>query len=268
MRCLRRSVMFWAVVVLVGLVSWSPGAIQATTSRTLSFLNDTGQTVNDLHVEFASTVTAGTQEKVPGGGTVFTTVGGDGTKVIDFSNGSLAAGEAVRIEFSTGTRRLVVVRWWWAKDGRRVGPIHREFQGPRVHCTPRHSQIDHGESTSFLITAMAPSSLIDSIGIERVSSGIDPAGPFSPPLPTTVDTAELHLELVPDGTNWRLNVTSTAVHFRLPPVVYAIFVEASSSGKTGRGICSLVVRHPAVTGGPEHAALQALFQLMRSRFTQ
>ena len=103
--------------VLAGADAW------AASTRRITFKNNTGQAVNDLHVEF---VQASTPNPPGGPFGAFPNENGSGTTKIDFSGGVVPKNGSTSITFTSSSSRIKVKRWWWTLDGVRVGSIQGE----------------------------------------------------------------------------------------------------------------------------------------------
>ena len=90
----------------------------AGANRVLSFVNNTGQDANDLHVELiqASTPVLGNNSYG-----AFPNQSGGGSTRIDFDGGTVNAGAATSIRFSSASPQITVKKWWWTLNGRQIG---------------------------------------------------------------------------------------------------------------------------------------------------
>jgi hypothetical protein len=111
-----------------GVVGTQPGGftINATlcagNEKTFKFPNakpkkGEGQAANDLHIEWSRAVTV--KQDQP-----FGTTNGSGTSTTDHSDGDVGVGGSGSVTVDWDGTMPKVKRWWWTKDGKRVGPIH------------------------------------------------------------------------------------------------------------------------------------------------
>ena len=131
-------------------------APMASASSTInpSFCNGTGQTVNDLHVVFNTTVT------VDNAG-AFSAVSGDGTNMIALSGGTVADASCTSITVTGQGSGTNIVRWWWTVDGRPVTPkvalVQQGQPGTDLAITPLVFP-NNGDVASVDIMIQLPSS--------------------------------------------------------------------------------------------------------------
>ncbi|WP_418790082.1 copper amine oxidase N-terminal domain-containing protein [Phosphitispora sp. TUW77] len=88
--------------------------------KTKTFTNNTGRNVNDLHIEFRQACYV--DDSGP-----FQDFTGGGTSVINLSNpeNDIPDGTDVKVSVSSdSTTGINIEKWWWTKDGSRVGPIY------------------------------------------------------------------------------------------------------------------------------------------------
>ncbi len=134
----------------------------AESDHTFTFPNGTGQAVNDLHIEFVQAVTPN-----PPGGPFgpFTNQSGGGTSKIDFSGGTVNAGGTTSIGFhNSGGNRITIKKWWWTKDGVRVGAIH--IPGAIIMPSFDHDALRAGEISTVSLVALAPSDAAASFEVD------------------------------------------------------------------------------------------------------
>ncbi len=101
-----------------------PGKALASTVC-FRFYNTTGDTINDLHAKFNSSIVSIDDA----GGFPVTDVSGKG-KDLDASGTSVPPGDSVTICLTLGKKApgSQVNFWWWTKDGVRVGPKNGELE--------------------------------------------------------------------------------------------------------------------------------------------
>lgn len=91
------------------------------------FTNSTGQDANDLHMEFhvgcLPTNLPADDNGIRRAGGVFVNFPTNGSPSRhDYSGGEVENGESITLQFDNATR---LKKWWWTKDGRRIGNIER-----------------------------------------------------------------------------------------------------------------------------------------------
>src|SRR5687768_6087551 len=113
----RSVLVVLAVLFLSGSDAW------AASTRRITFPNNSGVAVNDLHVEFVQGVTPH-----PPGGPFgpFPNENNGGTSKVDFSGGVVPIGGNAAITFTSTSSRITIKRWWWTLNGNRVGAIMGE----------------------------------------------------------------------------------------------------------------------------------------------
>ena len=111
------------------------GPYKWQTQRTHKFTVDTQQAVNDLHIEFKGSVVVGTDDEGKAG--PFQDINGNGSSKLDLSNpeenagdanddnSALEPGDTVRLVVRSTSPKITLTQWWWTKDGKRVGPVHK-----------------------------------------------------------------------------------------------------------------------------------------------
>jgi hypothetical protein len=139
-----------SVLVVLAVVLLSSTDAWAASTRRITFRNNTGVAVNDLHVEFVQGVTPH-----PPGGPFgpFPNENGGGTSKVDFSGGAVANGGNAAITFTSTSSRITVKRWWWTLNGARVGAIMGEKALAMVHLD--HDALRPGEIATINFLAMA-----------------------------------------------------------------------------------------------------------------
>ncbi len=91
--------------------------------KSFEFPNNTGQAANDLHIEFKQGVTA---VAVGGKYGAFDNYNSSpGSSSAEFDGGSVPAGGKTKIRFSNGGPKITIKKWWWTKDGTRIGIVHK-----------------------------------------------------------------------------------------------------------------------------------------------
>ncbi len=114
---IRRSL---ACVALIAMV----GAAQAADKK-FPFKNDTGEEANDLHIEFDQGVTP---EKENGSYGAFDNYNSSpGSSSAEFDGGTVADGSTTKIRFNNTGPKITIKKWWWTKDGKRIGKIHKSM---------------------------------------------------------------------------------------------------------------------------------------------
>ncbi len=96
-------------------------------SKKLPFKNDTGQAANDLHIEFKQGVTPKLESGSYGAFDNYNS--SPGSSSAEFDGGSVANGATTKIRFENGGPKITVKKWWWTKDGNRIGSIHTALAG-------------------------------------------------------------------------------------------------------------------------------------------
>ncbi|MAE69023.1 MAG: hypothetical protein CME06_00985 [Gemmatimonadetes bacterium] len=113
-------------------------------SKKLPFKNDTGQAANDLHIEFKQGVTP----KLEGGsyGAFDNYNSSPGSSSAEFDGGSVADGATTKIRFENGGPKITVKKWWWTKDGNRIGSIHTALAGASLSID--QTELNVGETVT------------------------------------------------------------------------------------------------------------------------
>ena len=107
------------LVLASGYAQGAPGNRWSSTSIN-TFINDTGQAVSGLHIEYNTTGWLFV------GPTTFADVQWDFNGQVNLSSGTVAAGGSVQISIiDPGQSRPRVVSWWWTDaSGNLVGQTH------------------------------------------------------------------------------------------------------------------------------------------------
>lgn len=144
-----RTKMHLAVVAALAVLVWVPAASEAATRR-ITFQNNTGQQANDLHVEFVQAVTpqppAGPWGPFPNENPV-------GQNNRNFSGGTVNNGGSATILFQNAGTKITVRRWWWTRNGARIGPVMGERALAMVHFDQEDARI--GETLTVNLYALA-----------------------------------------------------------------------------------------------------------------
>jgi hypothetical protein len=115
----------------IGIRSWAmlcsfliaTSVAAADTTQQFTFSNNTGQTVNDLHIQFNQAVEP--VAEVTGNYGPFTNLQGLGTDRIDFTGGTVMNGGSATIRFKSSSNRITFTKWWWTSNGERIDIVHR-----------------------------------------------------------------------------------------------------------------------------------------------
>ena len=109
------------LAILAGLTILSVGPIASNTlldgEDTFTFTNNTGQAVNDLHIDWSRAVKVKSD-------TPFVKTSGSGTNKTDHSKGAVAAGATASVTVTWDGSDPKVKKWWWTEDGKQVGRAH------------------------------------------------------------------------------------------------------------------------------------------------
>ena len=84
----------------------------------------------------------------------FSNQSGGGSGRIDFDGGTVNAGAATSIRFSSTSNQITVKSWWWTLDGRRIGRIQssRDLQVQHTRQIP----IDRSKKVVLFRVIAAP----------------------------------------------------------------------------------------------------------------
>lgn len=139
-----------SVLVVMAVFLFSGAAAWAGSTRRITFPNNTGVAVNDLHVEFVQAV-----DPQPPAGPYgpFPNQNGGGTSKVDFSGGAVPAGGNATITFTSTSSRITIKKWWWTLNGTRVGAIMGEKAVAMVHFD--QDALRPGEIATINLLAMA-----------------------------------------------------------------------------------------------------------------
>lgn len=94
-------------------------------SKKFTFPNKTGQQANDLHVEFDQGVTPKLENNSYGAFSNYNS--SPGSSSAEFDGGTVADKGNTAIRFENTGNKITIKKWWWTKDGERIGEIHKGF---------------------------------------------------------------------------------------------------------------------------------------------
>ena len=127
-----------------------------------TFTNSTGEDANDLHMELNAgclpTNIIVDEAGIRRAGGVFTDFPNQGSPSHhDYDGGTVANGESITLQFDTETKPK---KWWWTKDGERIGDIEYADSDDLVSVTPQSPFPDYldysakgtGQTTGHVIT--------------------------------------------------------------------------------------------------------------------
>ena len=120
LRGVQSSLRFLVAAVLLSFSLAS--AVQAKTTQTFTFTNNAGEDANDLHVETkqAAEPVAGTDGKF---GAFDNSKAESGNKHV-FSGGDVLKEKSTKIKFESTSSKITILKWWWSKDGHRIGRVN------------------------------------------------------------------------------------------------------------------------------------------------
>ena len=127
------SVLVGLGLVLVLAYGYAQGNPSWTNSPTNTFINDTGQAVGGLHIQYYRSFGFFLYQNPPG---TFANGQQDYSGGVSLSSGTVAAGGSVQITASAfgGYLRGNVLKWWWTdSSGNLVGQTHNGCRNP--DCT-------------------------------------------------------------------------------------------------------------------------------------
>ena len=114
-----------------------------------TFTNSTGEDANDLHMELqagclpTNIITDDAGIRRAGG--IFTDFPNQGSPSHhDYDGGTVADGESITLQFDTETKPK---KWWWTKDGERIGDIEYANSDDLASYTPQSTLPDYLEYT-------------------------------------------------------------------------------------------------------------------------
>ena len=96
-----------------------------------TFINNTGQAVGGLHIEYSKTPCGIWIDEIP---MTFASGVEDGSGGLTLSSGTVEAGGSIQISASIECPKLTLKSWWWTDaSGNLVGAKHRACSNP--DCT-------------------------------------------------------------------------------------------------------------------------------------
>ena len=110
-------------VCLFGLLLCFASIAQAKSSKTFTFTNNEAVAANDLHVETKQA--ADPVADASGKYGVFDNVKSKSGNSHSFDGGTVNANASTKIKLESTSSKTEVKRWWWSKDGRRLGKVRR-----------------------------------------------------------------------------------------------------------------------------------------------
>ncbi len=109
-----------ASVLLLG------ASVLADSKASFTFKNNTGQRVNDLHIEFNTAVNVTNQGPFPN-------LTDNNTSKPTLSGAAVAPGGTASISVTGQANKTRIKKWWWTLDGNQVGPTYGGCKAP--DCT-------------------------------------------------------------------------------------------------------------------------------------
>jgi len=127
----------WAMLFIILIAT---GVAMAGATRQFTFNNNTGRAANDLHIEFKQAVepVAG----ATGNYGPFPNAQGSGTSKVDFDGGTVVNGGSASIKFKTGSSKITIKKWWWTRDGVRIGHVHTRLAAQVLPLDAHFYQLD------------------------------------------------------------------------------------------------------------------------------
>ncbi len=132
----RRDSMRPALAALLGAsLLFAASAASLAGERQVRFVNNTGQAVDDLHIETKQGVTI--TRKTPFTGDR----GVNGGSKHNLYGGTVPNGGRATVKFTSGSPNITIKKWWWTsggnaqRDGARVGDVKGDDGGTVLTCT-------------------------------------------------------------------------------------------------------------------------------------
>ena len=102
-----------------------------THSSINTFINNTGQAVGGLHIEYKTSCPIWILDQIP---ETFASGEADGSGGVTLNSGTVEAGGSIQISVFTECAKLTFKSWWWTDgSGNLVGAKHRACTNP--DCT-------------------------------------------------------------------------------------------------------------------------------------